>query len=69
LFNKILEESREYSKAVTTKGEPFSAESLFMAFIFQQQQKMIEMLIEILYKGDNMGPRSQPIYLNEYGET
>jgi hypothetical protein len=38
LFNKMLEESREYAKAVTAKGEPFSAECLLMVLISQQQK-------------------------------
>jgi hypothetical protein len=41
LFNKMLEESREYSEALTAKGEPFSTESLLMAIIFQQQTNML----------------------------
>jgi hypothetical protein len=48
LFNKILSEcltdEQEYAKAVNTKGENYSTESLFMALIFQQQ-KMISQLI------------------------
>jgi hypothetical protein len=44
LVDKMLEESREYSESVNAKGEPFSAESLLMALIFQQR-KMINTLI------------------------
>jgi hypothetical protein len=36
----MLEEIREYAKAAASKGEAYSAESLLMALIFQQQ-KMI----------------------------
>ena len=45
VFNKMLSESREYAKAVTAKGELYSAESLFMALILHQQE-MISMLID-----------------------
>jgi hypothetical protein len=68
LFNKMLEESREYSKAVTAKGEPFSAESLLMALIFRQQQKMIETLIDKLPKDNKTESKPGPIHLSEYHE-
>jgi hypothetical protein len=48
LFNKMLNEGQkeeEYSKAFNAKGAHNSAESLFMALIFQQQ-KMISNLID-----------------------
>ena len=48
LFNKMLNECQqkeEYAKAFNAKGEYNSAESLFMALIFQQQ-KMITRLID-----------------------
>jgi hypothetical protein len=48
LFNKMLTEclkSEEYTSASKTKGPQYSAESLFMALIFQQQ-KMISELIK-----------------------
>jgi hypothetical protein len=47
LFNKMLSECAEnesFLKTVNAKGVQFSAESLFMALIFQQQ-KMISQLI------------------------
>jgi hypothetical protein len=50
LFNKMLNECQkeeDYSKAFNAKGEYNSAESLFMALIFQQQ-KMISKLISKL---------------------
>jgi hypothetical protein len=49
LFNKMLNECQkeEYSKAFNAKGEYNSAESLFMALIFEQQ-KMISNLINKL---------------------
>ena len=48
LFNKMLTEcleNKEYVAALKSKGPRDSAESLFMALIFQQQ-KMISKLIE-----------------------
>ena len=48
LFNKMLTEcleNAEYAAAFKTKGPQNSAESLFMALIFQQQ-KLISKLIE-----------------------
>jgi hypothetical protein len=49
LFNKMLteclENEEEYASAFKTKGPQYSAESLFIALIFQQQ-KMINELIE-----------------------
>jgi hypothetical protein len=50
LFNKMLKECleiEEYASAFKTKGPQYSAESLFMALIFQQQ-KMISELIKKL---------------------
>ena len=47
LFNKMHSEcgkNNDYVKAASSRGESFSAESLFMALIFQQQ-KMISQLI------------------------
>jgi hypothetical protein len=53
LFNKMLTECQdneeEYSKAAAARGEPYSAESLFVPLIFQQQ-KMISQLIDKLSK-------------------
>jgi hypothetical protein len=52
LFNKMLNECQkeeDYSKAFNAKGEYNSAESLFMALIFQQQN-MISKLIDKLSK-------------------
>ena len=50
LFKQMLNEcleNEEYAEAFKSKGSQFSAESLFMALIFQQQ-KMIGKLIESL---------------------
>ena len=47
LFNKMLaecQENEDYVSAVSSKGEPFAAESLFMGLILQEQ-KMIKQLI------------------------
>lgn len=43
LFNKMLAECQEneyYVSAVSSKGEPFAAESLFMFLILQQQKPL-----------------------------
>jgi hypothetical protein len=49
LFNKMLSgcQAEEYTKAVNSKGENYSIESLFRALILQQQ-KMINQLIATL---------------------
>jgi hypothetical protein len=50
LFNQMLKEcleNEEYEEAFKTKGQQYSAESLFMALIFQQQ-KMISRLLDSL---------------------
>jgi hypothetical protein len=55
LFNKMLKEcleNEEYEEAFKSKGPQFSAESLFIALIFQQQ-KMISRLIESLNSNQN----------------
>jgi hypothetical protein len=55
LFKQVLNEclkNEEYVEAFKTKGAPYSAESLFMALIFQQQ-KMISKLIESLESSQN----------------
>jgi hypothetical protein len=55
LFNKMLKEcleNEEYEEAFKSKGPQFSAESLFIALIFQQQ-KMISRLIESLSSNQN----------------
>jgi hypothetical protein len=51
LFKKMLNECQkeEYNKAFKAKGYYYSAESLFMALIFQQQ-KMIAYLINKISK-------------------
>ena len=49
LFNKMLNECQqkeeEYAKAFKAKGEYNSAESLFIALVFQQQKKIGETLV------------------------
>jgi hypothetical protein len=50
LFKQMLNEcleSEEYAETFETKGSQYSAETLFMALIFQQQ-KIISRLIESL---------------------
>jgi hypothetical protein len=57
LFNQMLKEcleNEEYEEAFKTKGQQYSAESLFMALIFEQQ-KMISKLIESLRSSQNRG--------------
>jgi hypothetical protein len=51
MLNECLE-NEEYAEAFKSKGSQFSAESLFMALIFQQQ-KMISGLIESLTSSQN----------------
>jgi hypothetical protein len=51
LFNKMLTKcqgNEEYSEATAARGEPYSAESLFMAYI--SAPKMIRDLMERLVK-------------------
>ena len=53
LFNKMLTEclkSEEYAAAFKTKGPQNSAESLFMALIFQQQKLISKLIKEISVK-------------------
>ena len=60
LFNKMLKEcleNEEYEEAFKSKGPQFSAESLFIALIFQQQ-KMISRLIESLSSNQNKKDQS-----------
>ena len=55
LFKQMLNEcleNEEYTEAFKSKGSQFSAESLFMVLIFQQQ-KMISKLIESLSSKQN----------------
>jgi hypothetical protein len=50
LFNKMLKEcleNEEYASASRTKGPPYSAESLFMALILQQQKMISELIKKI----------------------
>jgi hypothetical protein len=57
LFNKMLEEcleNEEYASASKTKGSQYSAESLFMALIFQQQKMISELINKI-----GSGPTNQ----------
>jgi hypothetical protein len=50
LFNKMLTEcleNEEYASAFKTKGPQYSAESLFIALIFQQQKMINELINKI----------------------
>lgn len=47
LFVKMLNDCYRYAAAVNAKGEPFPAEALLMALIFQQHQ-MINWLVQQL---------------------
>jgi len=50
LFNKMLKEcleNEEYASAFKTKGPQYSAESLFMALILQQQKMIRELINKI----------------------
>jgi hypothetical protein len=51
LFNQMLSEclsgEQEYAKAVNTKGENYSGESLFMALIFQQHKMISELIAKV----------------------
>jgi hypothetical protein len=51
MLNECLE-NEEYAEAFKSKGSQFSAESLFMAVVFQQQ-KMISGLNESLSSKQN----------------
>jgi hypothetical protein len=54
LFSKMLSECREnedYIKATNSKDEYFSAESLFMVLILQQQKMINELIAKVTTKG------------------
>src|SRR5919202_1144567 len=69
LFNKMLEEIRQYSESVISKGQDYSTESLLIALIFQQH-KMISQLISKLCKDNNKKDNNfkgqPPVFLNEF---
>lgn len=44
LFIEMIKDCNKYTDAIRAKGEPFTAESLFIALILEQQ-KMIKKLI------------------------
>jgi hypothetical protein len=61
LFNEMLSECRQnkdYIRAVSSKGEYYSAESLFMLLILQQQ-KMINELIAKVSKCEKLQKQRQ----------
>ena len=50
LFNKMLSECRQnkdYIRAVSSKGENYSAESLFMLLILEQQKMINELIAKV----------------------
>ena len=50
LLNKMLSEcgqNKDYIRAVISKGEYFSAESLFMLLILQQQKMINELIAKV----------------------
>jgi hypothetical protein len=50
LFNEMLAEcgqNKDYIRAVISKGECFSAESLFMVLILQQQKMINELIVKV----------------------
>ena len=50
LFNELLSEcgqNKDYIRAVSSKGECFSAESLFMLMILQQQKMINELTAKV----------------------
>ena len=52
LFNKMLSECKEnedYIRAASSKDEYYSAESLFMALILQQQKTINEFIQQALF--------------------
>ena len=65
LFNKMLSECKEnegYIKAAGSKDELFSAESLFMVLILQQQKMINELIAEI-------SERKKKLRLSRYRTT
>jgi hypothetical protein len=53
LFSKMLSEcveNEDYIKAVSSKDEYFSAESLFMVLILQQQKMINELIAKVTTK-------------------
>ena len=50
LFNEMLSEcgqNKDYIRAVSSKGEYYSAESLFMLLILQQQKMINELIAKV----------------------
>jgi hypothetical protein len=50
LFNKLLSErgqNKDYIRAAISKGENFSAESLFMLLVLQQQKMINELIAKL----------------------
>jgi hypothetical protein len=50
LFNKMLSEcgqNKDYIRAVSSKGEYYSAESLFTLLVLQQQKMINELIVKV----------------------
>jgi hypothetical protein len=47
IFSKMLSECIDYARAASSKDEFFSAESLFMVLILQQQKTIYELIDKI----------------------
>lgn len=50
LFNNMLSEcgqNKDYIRAVSTKGEYYSDESLFMLLVLQQQKMINELIVKV----------------------
>jgi hypothetical protein len=50
LFNEMLSEcgqNKDYIRAVISKGENYSAESLFMLLVLQQQKMINELIVNV----------------------
>ena len=53
LFNEMLSEcgqNKDYIRAVVSKGENYSAESLFMLLVLQQQKMINELIGKLEYR-------------------
>jgi hypothetical protein len=66
LFSKMLNEceKEEYTKAFNAKGKYNSAESLFMALIFQQQKTISQLIDRLLRYKANQNKKSNLVNLD-----
>jgi hypothetical protein len=63
----MLQGIQKYAKAAACRGEAYSAESLLMALVFQQQ-KMISQLIKNLSRDDRQKDNSNQNKANSLNE-